>query len=368
VSAYDEAVRDLAELRRGKFDHQRTAQANGTAARPAQHGTPAQADEPQPPRRLYLTTFEDIDDRHLEPMRYLIAPHLPAGEATLLFAPPRNFKSFLAMEWALSVALGRPLFDRYEAQQGLVFYFDLENRLDRLRERIRASLARTGHERRQLEGRLLIQDRGKDVPPWRMDSEAMAQLSEAVGDYEPALVVIDNFRKALPAGLSENKNEEVNPILNGLVTLCEQVEAALLLVHHTNKGYEQFSGAGCLESTPANMIKIQREPQSAVATVSCVNMRNAEDWEPFGLTMGASGALQLTEPVTGSVRHEDRVRRALEAGSRTIGELADQTGLSEGHVRSAIEGLRAKGLAIELGTRPSGSRGAPPKVYGLAAD
>jgi Bifunctional DNA primase/polymerase, N-terminal len=46
----------------------------------------AQEMQGQPPRRMFLITFEELDARPLVPRRCLIAPHLGAGEAHLLFA------------------------------------------------------------------------------------------------------------------------------------------------------------------------------------------------------------------------------------------------------------------------------------------
>jgi hypothetical protein len=345
--------------------------ANGRAR--TEQTSSEQTQEP-PPRRVFLTPFEEIDERDLEPMRYLVKPHLPAGEATMLYAPPRNFKSFMTMEWALSVALGRPLFERYEAERGIVVYIDLENRLDRLRERIRASLARDGLTNAALEGRLLLQDRGPDIPRWWLDLDCIGQLGEQIAGLQPALVIVDNLRKALPYGLSENKNEEVNPLLNAMLAACERAEAAFLLVHHTNKGYEQFSGASVLEATMANVIKMKREPGSAVATVSCVNMRNAEDWDAFGVQMGARNALELTDPVRPNGLAEQAVREALRHGGRTILELVGDTDLPDADVRAAVTYLLEAGVIIEVGVRFTGGqdgrrgRGRPPKVYGLAAD
>jgi len=303
-----------------------------------------------PKRRLFLTPFEDIDAREIEPMRYLVEPHLPAGEATMLYAPPRSFKSFLTMEYALSIALGRPFLGRFESTQGVVIYLDLENRQDRLRERVRAAMQRDHIAVAALRGNLLMQDRGESIPAWRMDPDALEELGAYVEGVAPALIIVDNFRKGLPFGVEENSNSEINPIINRLLEACERAESALLLVHHTNKGNERYSGAGALEGSVANVMKIARDQETRKAVVTSINMRNSEEFPPFAVEMGADEALTLTTVPGGSYgdgddRYTD-VRQMLARGGKTVNEIADALNVSRPTADKYVKSLVARGAIV----------------------
>ncbi len=316
-------------------------------------------------KRLQLVTYEDLAARPLTPMRYLVHPYLPAGEFTLLYGPPKSYKSFLAMDWALSIASGYQLLGGDSVEQGLVLYLDLENALDRLRERVDARLAYNGLTTASLQGRLILQDRNKSATPWRAESDAIQELGNAVTEYAPVLVVIDNLRKALPAKVNENHNDEVNPILNDLINACGKADSALLLVHHTNRGNELFSGAGCLESTPANTISINKDRNSGIATVRSVVTRNAQDFEPFGVHM-VDKALRLTDAVDIQPPQSDVITSALLDKDLTVKELVEATGLTESKVRAQVERLAQTGKIIVVDERQGAKGGKAAKVYRLA--
>lgn len=316
-----------------------------------------------PKRRLFLTPFEDIDAREIEPLRYLVHPHLPANEATMLYAPPRSFKSYLTMEYALSVALGRPFLGRFESTQGVVIYLDLENNQDRLRERVRAAMRRDHIAVAALRGNLLLQDRGGGIPAWRMDPDALEELGEYVEGVGPALVIVDNFRKGLPFGVEENSNSEINPIVNRLLEACERAESALLLVHHTNRGNERYSGAGALEGSMANVMKIARDSETKKAIVTSINMRNSEEFPSFAVEMGVDEALTLTTVPGGSYGNgDDRytdIRQVVSRGGKTVDEIAEALNVSRPTADKCVKSLVAR-QALVIGQKKDtgGTKGA----------
>jgi len=322
-------------------------------------------DKSQHPKRLQLVSYEELAARPLTPMRYLVHPYLPAGEFTLLYGPPKSYKSFLAMDWALSIASDQQLLGGDSVEPGLVIYLDLENSLDRLRERIDARLAHNGLTTDTLQGQLMLQDRNKNAAPWRADHDAIQELSSVIEEHHPVLVVVDNLRKALPAKVNENHNDEVNPILNNLIDACGKADSALLLVHHTNRGNELFSGAGCLESTPANTISIIKDRHSGIATVRSVVTRNAPDFEAFGVYMGSDGALRLTEAVDAQASYGEDIITALLDNELTVQELVTATGMSEPKVRTQVERLGQTGAITVVAERQGAKGGKPSKVYGL---
>jgi len=334
------------------------ARASGAGGAPAgEGGAPAgeggaDGDTPRG-RRLFLTPFEEIDARPSEPLRYLVRPHLPAGEATMLYAPPRSFKSYLTMEYVLSVALGKLFLGRYAATQGIVFYFDMENNQDRMKERIRAALARDRIAVSALSGNLLMQDRGNGLPAWRLDPDALDELGAYVEGMAPALVVVDNFRKVLPFGVEENSNAEVNPIVNRLLGACERADAALLLVHHANRGNERFSGAGALEGSVANVMRIARDTETRKGIVTSINMRNSEEFEAFAVEMGPEEALSWC-PVPGGSDGDDeyvRVTDCVRHGAKTVEEIASYLGVTRTMADRHVKSLTARGALVEAGKR-----------------
>lgn len=335
------------------------------------HG-PMQAPAREIPR-IPLVTFEELALRPRLPVRFLVGRHVVAGESTLVSARERSYKSFVTMEWATAVALGRSCLGQFDVDRPeSVILFDLENKPGRLCDRVEAKLRRDGLDAHDFGGRLIIFDRDNAPDRWRFNAISLAGLGQAIETYQPALVVIDNLRKATPAGKDEKDGKDMLPIIDGLVELCDQTETALILVHHDRRDGSGFSGSGVLVSSPANYIQVKKDRQSGVAVINCDSMRNAEPFEPFAVVMGKDGALRLTEvpeqdePSEPASNHGVSILKALDQGGRTIAELAAATSLSERQVRPVVKRLLAAEVLVELGDRET-SAGVRPMVYGRAA-
>lgn len=320
---------------------------------------------------LPVASFEEIDQRRYEPARFLVESILPAGEATLVSALERSLKSYLVMEWALSIALGRAFLDRYPARRGTVLLIDLENRIDRLRDRVRASLRRDGLEPSDLEGRLLLFDRQKDAPRWQLDADTLHATRRTIVAHTPALVIVDNFRKATPAGKDEKDTRDVLPLLNSLLAICEAQDAALVLVHHNRKDDGSYSGSGAIASTVANTVLVQRDRATGIATVRAETMRNSENFMPFGIVMGEDGALRhvtvaASAPAASKPDRGGDVLGCLARGAKTIEEISQDTGISPYLTREEIKRLIDSGAVVKAGKR-QGDKGTPSTLYGLPA-
>jgi RecA-family ATPase len=66
-------------------------------------------------------TAADVYDKIIPPMRWVVKDFMGEG-TTLLSARPKAGKSLLALQIAIAVASGKPLFDTYETVQGAVLY------------------------------------------------------------------------------------------------------------------------------------------------------------------------------------------------------------------------------------------------------
>lgn len=339
------------------------------ATEDAATGAGAGAGTPDAPR-LPLVTFEELATRPRAAQRMLVGNILPAEEATLVSARERSFKSFLTMEWAKSVALGRTCMGHFEIERPeTVLLFDLENRAARLCDRIEASLARDGLTAYDFHGRLLVFDREQAVR-FKFDALGLTALAHTIERQKPALVVVDNLRKATPAGKDEKEGKDMLPLMDGLVSLCEGVGTALVLVHHNRRDDTGFSGSGTISTTSANTINIVRDRQSGIAIVKCDSMRNTEPFAPFAIAMGRDGALRMTDvPERDDEDEPDRggmILDALRTGALTTAQIATATDLSTKQVRAVLKRLVLAEIVVEAGEwKPD--TGKPATLYGLAA-
>jgi hypothetical protein len=319
-------------------------------------------------------TFEALAARPRVAQRFLIDRLLPAEEAVLISGRERSFKSFLTMEWALSVALGRRFLDTYVVERpATVLLFDLENRAGRLCDRVEAALRRDGLSTADLGGRLLVFDRDNAPGRWRFTTQSMAALEILLARYRPGLVVVDNVRKATPPGKDEREGKDMLPIMDTMVEMCDQARAALVMVHHDRRDGSGASGSGAILSTPGNVVQIKHDRATRISVVTCDSMRNAEPFAPFAVTVARNGALRATEMPDGDEEEDERpdhgpaILGALRSGGKSVGELCAATELSARQVRYALKALVVREDVIDTGQTRRTATGKPAVVYGLAA-
>ena len=71
------------------------------------------------PDRFKLLSLDEIDD--LPPLKWLIEGLVPAGSLAVLYGAPKVGKSFLALDWALCTAAGKPWLGRKVPKGDVVF-------------------------------------------------------------------------------------------------------------------------------------------------------------------------------------------------------------------------------------------------------
>jgi len=174
-------------------------------------------------RRTFRTlSVEELES--LPPPKWLLPGILPEGQ-TWLYGEPGSGKTFLALDWAATVA-----------SSGLnVVYFVGEGV---------TGFARRVHAWRKAHGKNLSTFYAVPQAPHLLDREAVATLAQTVSELSPALVVIDTFARASVGG-DENSAKDVGLAIDALDYLWREYQASSLVIHHSNKygGSERGSSA-----------------------------------------------------------------------------------------------------------------------------
>lgn len=188
-----------------------------------------------------------------------VLPGLMRKSVGVLVAAGSTGKSFYAVQTCLSVCAGRDLFGLYggaEIAPGPVAYLALEDTLDVFWHRIHGI---AGHLRQnnseedfrairaaaenlhihELYGRGYRPIEGDDLQP----SAHLRQSIEAVKEQGARLVIVDTYSRFL-AGHSEQDNAVAATIVAALEQMCQETNAAVLVLHHTNKVSQLGGGQG----------------------------------------------------------------------------------------------------------------------------
>src|SRR5204863_2868372 len=75
----------------------------------------------------------------------------------------------------------------------------------------------------------------------------LPDLAEAINVVQPALVIIDPIASFIDRGLDMAKNEQMRSILQPLITLAQESNAAIVPVYHTGKARQGALGSVAFE-------------------------------------------------------------------------------------------------------------------------
>lgn len=181
-------------------------------------------------------------DTKPKPLDFVL-PGLLAGSVGLLVAPGSVGKSFLALEFCISIAAGRDVFGLFGGQEfkkGPVCFLSLEDggavlhhRLYALREYL------TDQDKANIEQNFDVFDAsGRGFSLTQADgllpSLAYIGLEKYLEVRNPVLLVIDTLNRAL-GGLNESCSAVASKVLHQLEQLNRKVGCATLILHHANK-------------------------------------------------------------------------------------------------------------------------------------
>lgn len=225
-----------------------------------------------PTRRFKTISSIELSKREFPELQYLVAGVIPTG-TTLLVAPPKFGKSWLALHLAEACASGSLTLGQIPTQTRPVLYLALEDSARRLKSRMEL-MGIEPHENLEFATEL----QGMTLP------EILTDRLADIGDRAP-LVIIDTLGKVAPEkrGSGSQYSHDYN-VLGSLKEIIDQhLDASLLIIHHTNKGekddfLDNVSGTQGIAGAADTVIVLKRERGTTRATMQ-VTSRDVQEAE-----------------------------------------------------------------------------------------
>lgn len=214
--------------------------------------------------------------RKLKPPAWLIDDLLPEGGFGLLVGRRGSFKTFVALDLALTVATGVSTCWKPPEEPGPVLYVLGEGRSG-------AGLRMEGWERKNCPGSeasdILLAD---PVPRVSDGADPLDAFIEAALRLRPdgyALVVVDTVGRSMQ-GVNENAQEHASAFTALVERLQRGLGAAVLAVHHTGHGDQNRGrGSSVFEADADTVVVTHRSDETTpYVSLEMTKQKDAESW------------------------------------------------------------------------------------------
>jgi hypothetical protein len=313
-------------------------------------------------RLIDAADLELIDDPQA-----IIDGWLFANTTARLVGQPGAYKSFVALDLALCVALGRE-WHGVKVTQSPVLYVVGEG-LAGYKKRVAAWLEHNGVSRDELRGKLLI-TRGSV----QIGGDDWPALAEWVSEQACRMVVVDTVARAT-VGADENSSKEQGVIVEHCRGLCDQTGATMLLVHHTGHANGEAAERGRGSSSWRAAVDtefILTKTGEFTGALKCDRQKDTESGQTLAVYLvKVAGSLAVridhSPPQTaetkrgraGDAENDDRVYEAVKhllakGDTPTVRNVIATAHMKFARVRESLDRLSLAGGKLIKMTSPSG--------------
>lgn len=186
--------------------------------------------------RRGVMLLHEYADNVLDPT-WLVPQLIPANGVGMIYGDSGSYKSFLALDMALSLAFGVPGQWNAPPVKNDVLFFAGEGSIATAKKRWPAWMDHNAIEFRN-DHRFFIHDNVpffSNIEEWNFIKGDLAKLQT-----KPSLIVIDTLAR-LMTGMDENATKDMQLIINFLEELARYYECTVMVIHHTGK--DQSKGA-----------------------------------------------------------------------------------------------------------------------------
>jgi hypothetical protein len=298
--------------------------------------------QPTPSKRK--TRFKVLSDKDLETLEdptWRVEKVLPSDSLSMLFGEPGAGKTFLALDFAYSLASGHAWFG-HQTTPGAIVYVIAEG-VKGLKQR--AAAWKYANDRSEVERVHFVKESVQLCDPREVKqfvADLKAQIEEPI-----VLIVFDTLARCF-VGRDENSAKDTGLLVDGAEIIRKETGAAIVLVHHTTKKGKEERGSSALRGATDTMISVSKFARTI--TVACEKQKDSEQFGPKDLRLVPTlDSCVLMEEMADSASPKEvdclKVLDALgQQGSVTCGDWLAASGLKQSTFYCFRAGLDSSGL------------------------
>lgn len=225
---------------------------------------------------------EQEQDELVEPP-WLIPGWLAHGSTAILYGEPGSYKSFVALDAALSIAAGVSAWgiNDPEVESFPVVYVAGEGAIGIAKKR------RPAWRKEHCINRALPFWIVPETPLVREPSsfvEFMTEIEKRCEGQLPRLIVLDTLSRAM-SGLNENDAQDASKAIELADGLSRRYNCTVLIVHHIPKSGEGPRGSGVFQGGPETLLYVSSDKASKTALLCCTKQKDAEEPKPIAFKL-----------------------------------------------------------------------------------
>lgn len=224
-----------------------------------QFATPLEEDT-----ETFLEMFRLDQLAFMPPVEWLIPNIVEKQGLTILAGRYNTGKTFVALDWALSLAAGAPewLGHQLPAEPKKVMYF--------MAEGFRGAHSRVNEWKAQHPdldpdpNMVMVQEAVSFYPGDKGGTTATERIAASLELIKPDLVVLDTYSR-LTAGMDEDSATAVNKMVPFFAEMMQQYGTSFLIVHHPTKSGSAIRGSGALAGAAEVVMVLEHGKHGALS-------------------------------------------------------------------------------------------------------
>lgn len=304
-------------------------------------------------------------DRTHQPITWMVADIWGESEVGFISGLPKSYKSWLALDLAVSVATGTRFLDTFQARKHNVLLIQEEDPRPVLQDRLVKIGAAKGLVGATVTGKTTF-DYVYDLPDnlyvisnqgFSISEEWLEQLEVWITERDVKMCILDPLMMIAGGGFDEFKAFEfMEKVLKPLKRVRARTGAAIVLVHHhlkgsTDAGAKSMYGSVALWAWEEAALHLQI---SGVGKITAERFSKHSLLPPITIEIGDVGEVWSPTISTGASTELYDVLRMFEGGA-TVDELIGHTSLTRDVVTRQLKSLEGQGKVEKAGTeQPSG--------------
>lgn len=247
--------------------------------------------EEHPGSRSRFYPEDETEQEEGKEPTWLITNLVPDQSSVMIYGPTQSYKSFLALDLALSTAANIATFAGAPIRSGPVFYAALEGRTDLKKKRRRAwKLAR------QVDAAPNFYTMPAPMLILPEEVEAFVQaIKDRLAGRQCAGIYLDTLAKIM-AGMNENDARDAGQFIRFVDHLKETFSCPVFAIHHTGRDESHDRGSSSFRAGFDTVIKVTAHRATKMLTIAIEKHKDAEEpeepWYMEGKSVGQSLVFQ----------------------------------------------------------------------------